>query len=52
MSNVLSVEVYNPETNHWHLGEDFPEERKFTSVAVLGSSMYVCGGTRSRIQFV
>ena len=50
MSNLLSVEVYEPETNKWHHGEDFPDERKFTSVAQLGSSLYVCGGVRQMMR--
>ncbi|KAK7109027.1 kelch-like protein 41 [Littorina saxatilis] len=48
--NLLSVEVYDPETNKWHHGEDFPDERKFTSVAQLGSSLYVCGGVRQSMR--
>ena len=50
VSNLLSVEVYEPETNKWHHGEDFPDERKFTSVAQLGSSLYVCGGVRQMMR--
>ncbi|KAK7488296.1 hypothetical protein BaRGS_00020455 [Batillaria attramentaria] len=49
ISNLLSVEVYEPDTNRWHHAEDFPDERKFTSMAQIGDSVYVCGGVR---QFV
>ena len=50
VSNLLSVEVYEPENNKWHHGEDFPDERKFTSVAQMGSSLYVCGGVRQMMR--
>ncbi|KAL8576311.1 hypothetical protein ACOMHN_006234 [Nucella lapillus] len=46
VGNAVSVEVYDPEANKWHHGEDFPDERKFTSVAQIGSSLFVCGGVR------
>ena len=43
---MVSVEVYDPDTGRWHHGEDFPDERKFTSVTLMGSALYVCGGIR------
>jgi len=44
--NALSVEMYDPATNRWRFGTDFPDERKFTAVTVIDDVIYVCGGTR------
>ncbi|XP_076460296.1 kelch-like protein 38 [Babylonia areolata] len=49
-ANLVSVEVYDPDTNRWQRGEDFPDERKFSSVAQVGSDLYVCGGVRQTLR--
>lgn len=49
-SNLLSVEVYEPDTNKWQHGEDFPDDRKFTSMVLVDHYIYVCGGMRQFTQ--
>ncbi|XP_005088937.1 kelch-like protein 12 [Aplysia californica] len=44
--NILSVLIFDPETRRWVHGEDFPDDRKFTSVTKGDNCIFVCGGVR------
>ncbi|KAK3101674.1 hypothetical protein FSP39_005379 [Pinctada imbricata] len=44
--NVVEVEIYDPETNRWRYGPDFPEERKVLNAVVFDGNILVCGGVR------
>ena len=44
--NNLTVCIFDPEKLKWRYGEEFPDDRKFTSVTKGDGYIYVCGGTR------
>lgn len=44
--NVVSMEIYNPLSNKWQFGKDYPEERKAMAVVLYDDSLHVIGGVR------
>ena len=44
--SVMEVEIYDPETNRWKFGTDFPDERKVLNAVVYDGNILVCGGVR------
>jgi len=44
--NNLSVLIFDPIKEKWKYGEEFPDDRKFTSVTKGDGSIFVCGGMR------
>ncbi|XP_067649785.1 kelch-like protein 41 [Haliotis asinina] len=46
IQNTTAVEIFDPETLEFQTGDEFPDDRKVMSVALLNNCIYVCGGAR------
>ncbi|XP_046350068.2 kelch-like protein 41 [Haliotis rufescens] len=46
VQNTTAIEIFDPETLKFQIGDDFPDDRKVMTASLLDDCIYVCGGFR------